>query len=672
MFLAYISAISFDCNVSFCHAELIFLPCAYETVIQNAKFAKLFVILTTNLIFIMKKILFALLFITLFNVASVFGQVLDYDKLAPHPRLLLKSGDITMMKEFAATVPNGKKVHNMIIAEADDILNLETAKREMQGMRLLAVSRMVLKRVFYLSYAYLMTDDVRYAARAEREMLAVCEFTDWNPSHFLDTAELTMALAIGYDWLYRYLPVHSRSIIGTTIYEKGLHASENADFFSRNNNWNQVCNAGMVYGALATLERSPEYCKSLIAKCLASNPIAQQVYDPDGAYPEGYGYWDYGTSFEVLLIAGLQSALGTDAGITAQRSFMRTAEFVNYMIAPSSNPYNYFDTSSKGSCLFSKYWFARQLNDTSLVALDEKFVAQGNVRSDGLLPTYMIYASGMDLADAKLPKGNSWSSKGEVPLYIYRSGWTKPTDTYFAIKGGRAASNHGHMDAGSFVYEYDGVRWAVDLGQHNYNNLEQAGISLWNMSQKSQRWDVFRIGAESHNTLVINSQRHNVDGRAEITSNFTTSQRKGAVIDLTPVFTPYARNVVRTAELDKKDYLKINDHIVAGDAPTTVEWKIATRAKAEIIAPQIIMLTQDGKTMYLRLNGRLSATAKIWPEHDYMDCETHDEGLSRVGFVIELRAGENVDVEVMLSPERGKSISLPKLKLNLGRRNRAK
>ena len=28
-------------------------------------------------------------------------------------------------------------------------------------------------------------------------------------------------------------------------------------------------NAGMIYGALATYERAPEYCKALIEKCLA-------------------------------------------------------------------------------------------------------------------------------------------------------------------------------------------------------------------------------------------------------------------------------------------------------------------------------------------------------------------------------------------------------------------
>ena len=78
------------------------------------------------------------------------------------------------------------------------------------------------------------------------------------------------------------------------------------------------------------------------------------------------------------------------------------------------------------------------------------------------------------------------------------------------------------MDVGSFIYEKAGVRWAVDLGMHDYNRLEQAGVDLWNRSQDSERWDIFRIGAESHNTLIFNGKQHKVDGMAEIIETFDT------------------------------------------------------------------------------------------------------------------------------------------------------
>ena len=42
----------------------------------------------------------------------------------------------------------------------------------------------------------------RGTERLEEEMLAAAGFSDWNPGSFLDVAEMTTALAIGYDWLH--------------------------------------------------------------------------------------------------------------------------------------------------------------------------------------------------------------------------------------------------------------------------------------------------------------------------------------------------------------------------------------------------------------------------------------------------------------------------------------
>lgn len=603
----------------------------------------------------MKRLLLLVMFLAAAATGPASAQHLDFDRLAPHPRLLLNDGDIAAMRELPSRSKNAAAVHARIIAECDKILDAPPVERIMTGRRLLSVSRDALQRIFYLSYAYLTTQDDRYAARAEQEMLAVSAFSDWNPSHFLDVGEMTMALAIGYDWLYDRLSRHSRSIIGTAIYEKGLRASENSGhawFFRAENNWNQVCNAGMIYGALATYERAPEYCKALIEKCLASNPTAQKCYDPDGGYPEGFGYWSYGTGFEVMLVAALQSALGTDAGIAAQESFMRSATFMTYMVAPSGKCYNFYDSGPGASCLPAKYWFARQMNDPSVVAVDEQFIRQGRVPSDRLLPIYMLFASGLDLSHSRLPAASTWVNHGLTPVFIYRGGWSDPDDTYFAIKGGRASSNHAHMDAGSFIYESDGVRWAVDLGSHDYNRLEQAGVDLWNMRQDSPRWEIFRLGVESHNTLTFNGHRHAVNGMAEIVEHHDNQRSKGVSIDLTAVFAADAKNVVRTAELDKNDRLTITDRIANGAQAATVSWNMATEADAEIVDTNTILLRQDGKQLYLKLRTKADAEAVIRPDHQYKPFEIVDKGVRTVGFDIRLAAGEEAEVEVSFSPQQ--------------------
>ena len=39
------------------------------------------------------------------------------------------------------------------------------------------------------------------------------------------------------------------------------------------------------------------------------------------------------------------------------------------------------------------------------------------------------------------------------------------------------------MDGGSFIFELNGVRWVVDPGNQDYNDLEQTGFDLWGKCQ---------------------------------------------------------------------------------------------------------------------------------------------------------------------------------------------
>ncbi len=592
-------------------------------------------------------LLFAL-FIIIFMPLQ--AKQINYDNMPSHPRLLLQDSALDTMRNFVNESPNAKKIDSIIKEFSNKCLNQNPVERKKTGIRLLSVSREALKRIFYLSYTYKMTGDARYAQRAEREMLAISQFSDWNPSHYLDVGEMTMAMSIGYDWLYDFLSEDSRQIIANSILEKGLKPSENKKgtwFFKSSNNWNQVCNAGLIYGALAIYEKAPEYCRTLIEKCIVSNQIAQKSYEPDGGYPEGYGYWEYGTSFEVMLVAALQSALGTDANICSQKSFMRTAEFYSYMAAPSKLCYNFSDSGVNAIFSPCKYWFAYQNNDPSIVSVDESFVSQRTFRQESrLLPMYVLYGSKLNLKKGKLPKGSIWVSGGKTPVFIYRSGWAKEDDTYFAIKGGSADISHAHMDAGSFVYEYDGVRWAVDLGTQDYNRLEQAGVNLWSMKQNSERWQIFFIGHKSHNTLRFNDHDLNVSGKAEITAWNSNHRSKWVELDLSPVFDADTKKVTRRAELDKNDLLTICDKITNGARQSKIEWRMATRAKSEIIDSHTILLTENNKQLLLKLSKECDGVATIWAAPKYIAAERRDDRAVILGFTLQTPADAQSEIRV--------------------------
>ena len=195
----------------------------------------------------------ALLFAT--AIAGAQPRTVRADaSIPPHPRLLLLRNEEQGILRDIAVDSARRRIHQAILAGADELSSLPPIERIRIGRRLLDKSREGLRRLFLLSYAARLTGDARYVRRAEREMLAIAAFSDWNPSHFLDVAEMTMGMAIGYDWLYDRLPDSSRVAIRNAIITKGLEPSMDSTvngWLRLLSNWNQVCNAGITFGAMA-------------------------------------------------------------------------------------------------------------------------------------------------------------------------------------------------------------------------------------------------------------------------------------------------------------------------------------------------------------------------------------------------------------------------------------
>jgi hypothetical protein len=597
----------------------------------------------------------ALVLICLFSI-SVYGSPANIPEPCDHPRLVLKAGEEKAVKEAVGKGGIMSEAYSYIKDFSDNLLTEPPLERVMTGRRLLSVSRQALKRIFHLSTMYRLVGDKRYSDRAVSEMLALCRFQDWNPSHFLDVGEMTMAVAIGYDWLYDAISGQDRAEIRESILNKGLRTSEGQWFFTSNNNWNQVCNAGMVYGALAIFEDIPEEARAMISKCLESNPISLASYSDEGCYPEGYGYWAYGTSFQIMLIAALESAFGSDLGLMdGQERFYNSSRFISMMSTPKHNVFSYFDGGRRQNFQHIQAWMAAKTGDTSVLYPELTFHKdRGLVMNDEdrLLPLFLIAGKGIDFNKVPKPEDNYYICSGLEPMFIYRSGWDNQNDTYLAVKGGRAADNHGHIDAGSFFFESEGIGWAVDLGSQNYNSLETRGIDLWAMDQKSQRWDVFRIGAESHNILTVKGKRPIVDTRIPIRDVWKKKSRKGCGLPMTSFYGGDLDSCYRKVYLDKKDNLHIEDFFIGGETKQNLFWTMCTEAEARILGPAAIELKKDGKTKILRISTKHYASPRIWPTTPRHDFDAENPGTCLVGFEIKnVMPHEKVSIKVSLVPE---------------------
>ena len=580
------------------------------------------------------------------------------EKPDAHPRLFFSAKETDAIKAKIVADPLFAKLQARIQADCDVLLTQDPLKREKVGKRLLGVSRACLQRVSYLAFTWRVTQDERYLKRAEQEMLAVAAFEDWNPSHFLDVAEMTAALAIGYDWLYDGLGDASRKTIREAIVVKGLETSrKGGGWVTGDNNWNQVCHGGLTLGALAVYEDHRELAEFIIARGVKYVPRTMAVYEPDGVYPEGPSYWEYGTTYNVLMIAALQSALKTDFGLTQAKAFMKTPEFYLRATGPSGLFFNYADCGVKGGVSPAMYWFARQLKDPGLLWHEKgelaEFVERKPDKKGGgnrVLPFLLIW--GESVGDLSAPKGLSWKGDGPTPVAILRNAWT-PDATYAGLKGGSPGANHGHMDVGSFVLDMQGVRWSVDLGSQGYHELEARGLGLWNRKQDSDRWTVFRLNNYSHSTLVVDGQLQRMAGDGRITRFSDDPESSFAVLDMGSAYEGQLAKAERGLRLRGASLL-VQDEVRALDRPASVRWAMTTRAEVKIGEGGRATLTQDGKTVSFRVVAPADAKLAVYEaekpprEHDEPNPNTR-----MVGFETSIPAGQDQTLCVWIEPGEG-------------------
>ncbi|MFR9602777.1 MAG: heparinase II/III family protein [Rikenellaceae bacterium] len=598
-----------------------------------------------------------ILLITLTIVTDVVAQKsFDYENIAPHPRLLMPAGGEEKIRELIAQDESMARVHNDIVAFCDRLLGMAPVRSRANltaSNNMLGISRTAQERIFNLAYCYRMTGDERYAARALKEMEAVCDFETWNPLHFLDVGEMAMALALGYDWLYDYLTPQSKAKIREAILIKAFKTAEdtNARFYRDINNWNSVCNCGFAYAGLALLDEAPQESIFVIEKCLQTNPLATECYGPDGGFPEGYNYWGYGATFQLLISAGFESAFGTDNGISQAQGFMESARFIQFMTAPSGDTFSFSDTPQEGQCHFAMFWFAKKSNDPSLVWLERKYMEAEKCKyaANRLMPALLIFAADLDCDLAKIaaPKENHWFNHGATPTYIYRGGWESTEDTYLGVKGGYAQTSHAHLDSGSFVFEKNGKRWSGDLGSQGYGILSH-GVDLWGKGQNSDRWKIFRISSQAHSTITVNNRAPFVDQHAEIIKTYQTAKKKGAKVELTPLYSYALDKAQRTVWLDKKDNLTVEDEIENGESDSELMWVMCTPSQAKIISDTQIELKQGEEKMLLEVWSPTPMQLKVWSNEAPNDYEDKNEGSCRVGFTTTIAANQKATWRVTL------------------------
>jgi len=552
---------------------------------------------------------------------------------AGHPRLLLTDEQLAQDVAAARTDPLRAAVHARIIALAEAQLKEKPIAHVLIGPRLLDKSRTAIARVLTGAMAYRLTGDVRFAARAKLEMLTAAGFADWNPTHFLDVAEMSTALGLGYDWLYDYLTPEERATIRTALVEKGLSFAPAAYapgkspdkrlwWATAHHNWNQVCNGGLLTAALALADEEPALARTVVAGVRTSLPLAMAAYQPDGAYPEGPGYWGYGTGYNVLLLAVLESALGTDLGLGRAAAFDRTALYRLYIQSPAGLGFNYADGGAGLGAAPEYTWLAQRYHQPAALAHSRALLAKAietrkpDSESDRFFALHAIWFPEESTAPAPPPPLDV-RFRGPAQLAIFRSAWDDPRALFVGFKAGSNEVNHSHLDLGSFVLDADGVRWAEDLGPDDYNLPAYFG---------NKRWTYLRLNNRGHGTITPGDRLQDAKGDAPITAFASTPERADAVADLSAAYPGVAQKFLRGVALLDRARVLVQDDVTGLAAGTPLHWRMVTEAKVRIVDVHHAELTHAGRLLRAEILSPANAAFATSPATPPSAAEKQNKG----------------------------------------------
>ncbi len=519
----------------------------------------------------------------------------------PPPRLLVTPEDIARARETITRDPLPQRWYEVVRREGDALLAQPPTHREYESKRpvMLLTSRRVLHRVRLLGGMWLLTGEARYAERAKAELAAAAAFPDWNPSHFLDTAEMSHAFALGLDWLGGALTPAERAHLREALVAKGIEPglaehARGAHWARGTSNWNLVCNGGLVLASLAIEREEPEHAARLLEQCVASAPRALASYAPDGAWDEGPSYWSYATQHAAFLIAGLETARGPSA-LAHSPGLADTGLFGLHMTGPSGRMFDFADAEAENEAGPEMFWLARRFDRPVYASWYRPAVGE----HPGILDILWYDPRRQSASEAGVPTCAHFRHVEAVSL---RGAWNDPQTTWVGIKGGDNTASHGNLDLGTFVLECSGARFAIELGGDDY---ALPGYFEW-----PQRYGYYRTGSRGQNLFMPDGLNQDLRARASIVHFDPTPDDACAILDLDAAW-PAQAAARRGIALVERRHVVIIDEAERREAlPWT--WRMHTRAAIAVDGARAV-LRQDGAVLHMRIAEPASATFSAEP-----------------------------------------------------------
>lgn len=523
-----------------------------------------------------------------------------------HPRILVDAERMNYLKTACKTDPTLSAWYTRVKASADTLAASTTypSYEDADELRLSSANT-VQANIMTCAFAYCIDGEEKYAQRVYGEIQNAASWPDWNPKHFLDTSAIIGGFAIAYDWLYDYWTSEQAELIRSKMVSYGLNEARDAyngvgvsDWWATtDNNWSMVCNGGVAMGALAIGDEAAyeTLCAGLLETGLRRAEKCLDHFAPDGAWYEGPGYWHYTVQYMTMYFSTLLSATGSDYGYLNTPGISKTGYFPIGMTG-LANTFNLHDAGESKIGAPELFFLGTQFSDSTIASYRYYQITQQGFKPEvkDILwfdPSVISGVSGLD-TDFKFR---------DIEVATFRSSYFAPDSVYAGLHGGLNGINHGQIDAGNFIYESQGVRWAVDLGGDNYNLSNYFNSS----NTEKSRWAYYRNRGEGHNTVILNpglTADQPLNQKATLSSFSSTDAFGVATVNMQPIYGAYTTSAQRGLWLDKKSGgLLVQDELQFTEAGgNNLYWFMHTRAAVEVAADgKSAVLTQNGKRLWV-------------------------------------------------------------------------
>ena len=597
--------------------------------------------------------------------AAVPGSPAVAEVTTSHPRLMGNGAGFAGLATRVSSDPVSADLYATVVKKADAMLGAPVVTySKPDGARILDTSRLVLDRSYTLLVAWKVSGKATYIDRLQRDLDAAAAFPSWNPDHFLDTAEMTHAFAVAYDWGYPHWSSTERNRLRQAILNKGLAPSQKVydatsvdaspyryggNWAMRSDNVNIVINSAMAMGALAVAhDTSSALPQQILDESVASLRVGLRAYGPDGGFQEGPTYWEYSTRYLTSFLASLKTATGQVYGLTSAPGLAQTASFMQAMTGPSGKYYGFGDSITQFQPAAAYAGLASVYGNADRMAL------AASVKSSAFAPLQLVLRdpalAARGAAAGSTPLQSTFAKAGVTSMAGSR---TDQRASYAAFRfGADPGASHQHLDGGDFDFQALGQEWAVDLG------MESGTYDLLAEDRATARWNYYRTRAEGHNTLAIDPfdpDAGDKTGATRLISKGSDVDSAYAVADLSAAYRDEVSSWRRGVRLfDNRSQLLVQDEITANGSIEAL-WSMHTGAKIQVAGDgRSAVLFQGGERVLARIvspgsQSFVRMAAAPLPTSPTMT-QASNTGISKLAIAV--KGNDKVTVAVQLTPLR--------------------